>query len=965
MYAICQSDDGYLWIGTERGLVRFDGFNFSLIQDPISGLPPIGAVRGLVADGEGNLWIRLDGPQLLLYRDGKFQNAFSRFALQESAFTSMAEDSQRGLLLAGISGKIYRFRSGAFHTLVDLHTSSVISLAETADHRIWLGTQSSGLLCLDQQSLSNTPKEFFGKSVNTILPAYIGGVWVGLDSGIERWHHNELAKLQLRPATGPFQTLAVTRDRDANLWVGSNRGLIRITPAGSAAIWAGDPNVSKVVTAVFEDRDKNLWFGGPDGLERLQDGFFETYSSGEGLPNENAGPIFTDEEGKTWFAPLSGGLYWLKGGRIEHVAVDGLDKDVIYSITGGSGEIWVGRQHGGLTVLKQEGGSLFVRTYTRADGLPQDSIYSVYRARDGSLWAGSVSGGVSRFKDSTFSRYSIVDGLVSDTINSIVEGADGTMWFGTPDGLSSFKKGQWTNRSAQDGLPSGNILSVFEDSRQILWIGTSAGLAFLASGQVRILHNVPEPFHEQIFGIAEDSRGDLWVATSDHILQVNLDRLLSGSLRESDLHSFGVSDGLKGSEGVRRDRSLITDQTGRVWVSTVKGLAVAHPRLIHGYVAPVSARIESMSVEGSPVDITLAPELPAGSRSITINYASSILARPDRVRFRYKLDGSGQDWSATVASRQVIYTNLGPGSYSFHILASDGDDLWNGPETVLSFVIKPRYWQTWWFESLCLVAFGIAILMFYRLRMYQVTRQLNLRFQERLAERSRIAQELHDTLLQGVLSASLQLDVAEDQLPDDSPAKPKLQKILRLMGKVTEEGRSALRGLRAPEIDNHSLEMAFSRVRQEFSFDDSVDFRVIVNGVPARLRPVIRDEAYRIGREAIVNAFVHARARSVEVEIEYSESHLRVLVRDDGVGVDPRVLDTGREGHWGLSGMRDRAQSIGARLRLRSRMGAGTEVELVVPNGLAFECSPRKRGFPGLSWLPMGPFRSATGKQRK
>jgi signal transduction histidine kinase len=249
--------------------------------------------------------------------------------------------------------------------------------------------------------------------------------------------------------------------------------------------------------------------------------------------------------------------------------------------------------------------------------------------------------------------------------------------------------------------------------------------------------------------------------------------------------------------------------------------------------------------------------------------------------------------------------------------------------------------------------------------MYQVTRQLNLRFHERLAERSRIAQDLHDTLLQGVLSASLQLDVAEDQLPEDSPAKPRLKRILELMGKVTEEGRNTLRGLRSPAADNHSLEMAFSRMLQEFSFDDSVDFRVIVTSTPRPLRPVIRDDTYRIGREAIVNAFVHAHARAVEVEIEYSDKHLRVLVRDDGVGVDPRVLRTGREGHWGLSGMRDRAQAIGASLKLRSRLGAGTEVELVIPSSVAFDGSPRHRSFPGLSWLRLGPFKSATDKQRK
>ena len=241
-----------------------------------------------------------------------------------------------------------------------------------------------------------------------------------------------------------------------------------------------------------------------------------------------------------------------------------------------------------------------------------------------------------------------------------------------------------------------------------------------------------------------------------------------------------------------------------------------------------------------------------------------------------------------------------------------------------------------------------------------------MRFQERLAERTRIAQELHDTLLQGVLSASLQLDVAEDQLPEDSPVKPLLRRVLELMGKVTEEGRNALRGLRTTEAENRSLEMAFSRVRQEFTLDDNIGYRVIANNTARPVRPIIRDEVYRIGREALVNAFVHAQANSIEVEVEYASGHLRVLVRDDGRGIDPQVLHSGRDGHWGLSGMRERSEGIGASLKLRSRIGAGTEVELTVPSAIAFESGSRGPISQWLPWLNREKFESsATGKRKQ
>jgi signal transduction histidine kinase len=257
------------------------------------------------------------------------------------------------------------------------------------------------------------------------------------------------------------------------------------------------------------------------------------------------------------------------------------------------------------------------------------------------------------------------------------------------------------------------------------------------------------------------------------------------------------------------------------------------------------------------------------------------------------------------------------------------------------------------------------LLALYQLRMYHLTKQLNIRFQDRLAERTRIAQELHDTLLQGVLSARLQLDLAEDRVAADSPAKPLLRRVLQLMGTVTEEGRNALRGLRAPDTDNTTLESAFARMRKEFALDEQIDYRVIVESDARPLRPMIRDEVYRIGREALLNAFVHAQAKSIEVEVEYASRHLRVLVRDDGRGIDPEVLHSGREGHWGLPGMRERSESIGASLRLRSRIGAGTEVDLTVPGAVAFEHDYRRPVSPWLYWFKRESRRSPENEKNK
>jgi signal transduction histidine kinase len=248
----------------------------------------------------------------------------------------------------------------------------------------------------------------------------------------------------------------------------------------------------------------------------------------------------------------------------------------------------------------------------------------------------------------------------------------------------------------------------------------------------------------------------------------------------------------------------------------------------------------------------------------------------------------------------------------------------------------PPFWGTWWFRLLAVLTGLAGILALYRIRMRQVARQLNLRFEERLAERTRIAQELHDTLLQGFVSASMQLHVATERLPPDSPHRAPLDRVQELMRTVIEEARNAVRGLRSPSKGAEDLEQAFSGIEQEFADQGQAGFKVIVEGQPRPVHPVIRDEVYRIGREAVVNAFRHSGAKRIEVELEYAPSRLRVLVRDDGRGIDDDVLRLGRDGHWGLSGMRERAERIGARLRVWSRDEAGTEVEMSIPGNIAF-----------------------------
>ena len=260
----------------------------------------------------------------------------------------------------------------------------------------------------------------------------------------------------------------------------------------------------------------------------------------------------------------------------------------------------------------------------------------------------------------------------------------------------------------------------------------------------------------------------------------------------------------------------------------------------------------------------------------------------------------------------------------------------NGVVAVAITEGRPPFWRTWWFAISVLLLTLFGLFMFYRWRVREMQAKLTLRFEERLAERTRIAQDLHDTLLQGLMSASMQLHVANDHLAEDSTAKPMVQRVMQLMTQVIAEGRDAVRGLRATSANTDDLENAFSQVGQQVGNGNVKDYRVVVSGKPVQLHPIIRDEAYRIGREALVNALHHSHAAKIEVQLEYAPKHLRIVVRDDGAGIDEQILQTGRDGHWGLAGMRERAENIGARLRVSSRENAGTEVELSIPAHIAF-----------------------------
>jgi signal transduction histidine kinase len=651
--------------------------------------------------------------------------------------------------------------------------------------------------------------------------------------------------------------------------------------------------------------------------------------------------VFADSAGRTWFAPVSGGLRWFRDEQRGRVSGDGIDQDVVYSIAGRNDDLWIGRQRGGLTHLRPQGASFRPVTYTQADGLAQNSVYSVYEARDGTAWAGTLSGGVSRVAGGRLTTYSMANGLISNTVNSMIESPDGVMWFATPAGLSALSQGRWQSFTTSQGLPSNEANCLLLDSGGVLWVGTAAGLAFRTASGFKAPGGATGSLLEPIWGIAEDRFGWLWVATTNHVLRVNRAKLQQDALTEGDVREYGLADGLRGAEGVKRDRSVVEDSSGRIWFSVNRAIAVVDPARLGNNAAPAIASIESVWVDGKAIGMHDGAHVSGRAQRITFDYAGLGLSTPERVRFRYMLEGFDHDWGELVGTRQATYTNLPPAWYRFRVAAANPDGVWSVRDAIFAFQVDPVFWQTWWFRLSLLAGCIITALALHHLRVTRVARQLNVRFEERVSERTRIARDLHDTLLQSFQGLMLRLQVVDELLPPGK-AKDQLEQTLERADQAIAEGRSAVYDLRSSATLTNELAQAVRALGEELTTQDSAAFHLVVEGPARDLHPIIRDELYRITREALRNAFSHARAHHIETEITYGDRAFRLRIRDDGAGISPEFLEEGRPRHYGLSGMRERARQIGGKLDIWSGPGAGTEIELSIASSIAYLTSARR-----------------------
>jgi signal transduction histidine kinase/ligand-binding sensor domain-containing protein len=960
VYTITQTADGYIWIGTSAGLVRYGGWTFSSIPRDGSSLETKVPVLSAVADSTGQLWAIDDHTHLFRYAGGLLAGPV-RDNGRHRILPALLDRTRDGwLLFASELQGIVEYEHGSARVLLDpsMVPRSLTAIAQTGDGAFWIGTREAGLYRLTLTQGVPEIQHFAALAsikVNCLLPIGDSALLIGTDKGLLSLHNGNVTLA--RPELGSLEILALANGRHGDVWIGSNGRVFKAQRRDidrEGKIRALDSfSVRGTVTALFEDRDSDLWIGGTDFIERYRASGFTTYLSSAGLPCSNCGAIYADRSDRIWLAPLDGGLFLLSRGSIQAIETAGLRNDTVYSIAGGADdEVWVARKNGGVTRLQLHGDAWQANTYTRQDGLAQDSVYSIYRAPDGTVWAGTLTAGLSRFRDETWHTFSSKDGLPSNTVSAIAGNTAGEIFAGTPNGLAVLKNGHCVAYTAQQGLPPGAIESLFfDDDAGTLWIGSKKGISFLQSGTVHVPLGAPDALYGEILGIAQ-SEGWLWITTRDHVLRVKRTALLKQSFGEGEYREFGVTEGLPSTEGVKRSRAVVADHRGRIWFSLNKGISVLEPSAFVRPAFPITIRLDEMVVDGRAVPADTLVHIPSGRHRVTFRYSGVDVSDPQGVRYRYRLDTVDQTWSEPTALREIDYTNIPPGQFQFHVIGRNPDGVWSSQDTTIAFEVEPAYWQSRWFQVGSVFALLLLIFGLYRFRLREVHRQFNAALDARVNERTRIARELHDTLLQSFHGLMFQFQAARNILPRrPDEAINVLDSAIGATEQAISEGRSAIQQLRSEQVAEGDLAQWLTNMGEELARaqqtnGNSPTFRLTVEGEQQTLSPLPRTEVCRITREILQNAFRHAQAHHIEAEIRYDAGLLRVRIRDDGRGIDPQTLQAGGSaGHWGLRGARERAQQIGARLDFWSEAGAGTEVELSVPAAVAYEKSRNKRRF--------------------
>ena len=913
---VIQTSDGYIWLGTQNGVVRFDGVRFTpLPQMEAAGLGDAW-VRQMVEDDSGNVWM-VTGIDYRLIRVDK--NEARVFPGGYSCVTKLLD----GTAIACTEDGIAKLGSGEpqlIHAAAHFGGRH-IAACQSRDGTIWLGGGQLLTTYDGSQFLPRAIKSVPADMVIRTVECAADTVWVGTGEGLVRIRGKEEKLYTTRDGLAANVVLTLAKGANEILWVGTRDGYSRFAQGKFESFGYRDGLSQNAVYALYEDREGSLWVGTGYGLNQFADGSATRFTEREGLPRENMGPVFQDRAGRLWAGALDGGLAYLDGNRFR--PIKGTDSAKVIALTDTpDGALWAGTTNG---LLRFQNGEVKA-IYTLAQGLPSSHIRSLFSDRAGTLWVGTEKG-PSILQTDHFVQMPSFIGMDLPVVG-ITQAGNGDMLVALERG------GLWDVRGSKprkiDGggqTPFMDINAIFTDPQGVTWIGTNgSGLGILRNGVLtRIFYSDGLPDRE-VYGFLTDAKDRIWMAGSKGFFwskRTDLLNFVRGKGAKIRTASYLPQEGLRAiqaTSGVQPVASNAGD--GRLWFTTTRGLlafelnaGVQHP--------PPPVAIEDVLVNGAEAVADGPLALGPGQVNLALSYTALTFLRPQATQFRYMLEGFDRDWVQAGTRREAFYTNLPPGNFRFRVAACSDDFPCSEASSPLSLQIAPSFYGRAWFVPLLVLGlFGISWFV-YRMRMRQVRSQFGLV----LAERSRIARELHDTLIQGFSGITMQLQALTARL-NGPEQRATLEEIIREAGTCLQETRRSVAGLRAGVGASAGLGEAIASVARQVTDHPEVRLKLDLDDAHSELPAEVKYNLVCIAQEAITNCLKHAEARNIAVRLSQQNGKLRLSIEDDGKGL---ILQPRAEGHYGMVGMRERASQIGAHFSVDSTPGKGTAVTVLLP----------------------------------
>jgi signal transduction histidine kinase/ligand-binding sensor domain-containing protein len=952
--SVAQANDGYIWIGTADGLLRFDGLHFVPFDPGKDQQLPSSKIISLLASRDGSLWIGTDqglsrwANQRLVNLDAQvavtaiiedrkgsiwylryhpnlthksdfcqiIDTAPRCYEIHISSVFPLIQDSLGDFWIGGDVGVVHwQPNSSKAYDVKGLRTNSgvegVTGLAVDPDGGMWVGMGVSGrglgLERLVEGSWRPVVAPGFNGatlSVTTLFVDLRGALWVGtLQQGIYRIYRGRVEHFNSVDGLSGNYVLRFYEDHEGNLWVATTKGVDLFHDFSVVTFSTHEGLSTEEVDSVFASRDGRIWVGGAEGLDALRGDKLSSIRTGKGLPGSQVEAIFEDRASQLWVG-IDDDLFILKDGSFRKIkrpdgssmgGAVGFAEDV-------DGNIWVESLYKTVRTLSR------IRDYRVQEAFPAPQMPAARRIVADpkiGLWLGLMNGDLAWLKNGRAETFHSVRNPSSQEgyVRQLIVAPDGSVLGATPFGLVGWKDGKTQTLTVRNGLPCDTVYTVIADGSSNLWLYAQCGLLEIARDQVQT-----------------------WWQHAETIVHPKV---------------LDVFDGAQ--PGAAPFPAVARSADGRLWFGNGSVLQMVDPaHLAENTLAP-AVHVQEVVADRknySPQDGLRIPPL---TRDLEIDYTALSFAVPQKIHFRYKLEGRDVGWQDAGTRRQAFYTDLRPRKYQFHVIACNNSGVWNEEGATLDFSVEPAWYQTRAFLALCICSAVLLVFVLYRIRVRQVAKTLSARFDERLAERTRMARELHDTFLQTVQGSKLVADDALEKSDDPSQMQRALRQLSEWLGRAAQEGRAALNSLRSSTTERNDLAEAFRRAVEDCRRNTSIEAGFSVTGNAREMHPVVRDEIYRIAYEAIRNACKHSAGSRVDVALSYADD-LSVRVRDNGVGMDAVVAETGRDGHFGLQGMRERAARIGGRLTVTSSANSGTEVRLVVPGRIVFR-KPRATAF--------------------